>query len=241
MELLNIQRARSAWLLHLNDLNPRGKSISESLIEWLGSAYHFSRKPSSPTDLDESKALAFTGGEFQLRDEFFIEVELRIYNDGIVGDTRSSTEDTDKFLQDVLDTFSKEFALPHRPETIRKKLYHSELIVKTDKSLAFLNPRLSQFTAKLAALTGVRNSATEPSGIKFWALDTGNPQMTEFVFERQLGTVFEERRYWSKAAIPTTQHLEMLNLLESILTAPQEDSADHPEVRFLSKEAQNLG
>lgn len=148
-------------------------------------------------------------------------MDLRIYNDGIVADTRSSTEDTDKFLQDVLDTFAKEFNLPIRNEIIRKKLYHSELIVKTDKSLAFLNPRLSEFTTKLIALTGVKNSALEPSGIKFWALDTGNLQLSEFIFERQLGSMFAEQRYWSKAPLATSQHIEMLVLLESIVSPPQ--------------------
>ena len=215
MELLNVQRARAVWLLDLNDLNPRGKSIRESLIDWLGSAYHFSKKPSSPNDLDETKALAFTGGKFQIRGEVFIEVELRIYNDGVVGDTRSSTEDTERFLQDVLETFSKEFSLPFRPEMIRKKLYHSELNVSTDKSLNLLNPKLVKFTQKLAELSGV--PGLEPTGIKFWANNAVNPPVSEFSFERKLGTMFEEQRYWSKAPLQTSQHLDMLNLLESVL------------------------
>jgi len=221
MELLSVQRARSVWLFDLSDLNPRGKSVGEALIDWLESAYHFSKKPSSPTDLDESKALAFTGGEFQIRDEIFIDVELRIYNDGIVGDTRSSTEDTDTFLADVLQTFSKEFNLPYRPDMVRKKLFHSELNVRTEKSLAFLNPRLSEFTHRLAELTRNPMSSLQPTGIAFWADNAGNPQITEFRFERKIGTAFEELRYWSKAPLPTSQHLEMLDILESILTVPR--------------------
>jgi hypothetical protein len=220
VELLSVQRARSVWLFDLGEVNPRGKSIGEDLLQWLADAYHFSKVPSSPTDLDESKALAFLGGSFQIREEVFIDVELRVYNDGFVGDTRSSTEDTDKFLEDVLQTFSKEFSLPVRPDLIRKKLYHSELNVKTDKSLSFLNLRLTNFAKELAEFIGVQPAAVEPAGITFWADFLGNPQSSDFRFERKLGIAFEMQRYWSKAPVQTSQHLKLLNTLEAILAVP---------------------
>ena len=218
MELLNVSKAGAAWLMHIRDLNPRGKSIAEDLLQWLGDAYHFTSKPSSITDLDETKGLKFAGGQFQVRDDFFIDVELRIYNDGFVGDTRSSTEDTDRFLEDILQTFSKEFNLPFRDDMIRRKLYHSEVTVRMDKGLAFLNSKLSEFSNKLASLSGIGNAHMEPSGLKFWALETPNTQLSEFVIERELGSTLQEGRYWSKARFHTSQHLEMLKALEGILT-----------------------
>ena len=131
MELLNVQRARSVWLFESDDLNPRGREIGSDLLEWLKSEYRFSRFPSTVTDMDESKALHFGGGKFRVRGEALlvqpigeeITVELRIYNDGFVGDTRSSTQDTDMFLSDLLQSAAKEFNLPYTPAIIRKKLY----------------------------------------------------------------------------------------------------------------------
>src|SRR5277367_458828 len=140
MELLSVQRARSIWLFDAYDLNPHGKEIGTGLIDWLRSAYRFTKFPAGVTDTDETKALYYSGGQFQAK-QGPISVELRIYDDGIVGDTRSTTEDTDSFLSDVLVSAAKEFGLPYAPEIVRKKLYVSEMTVRTQKSFATANPK----------------------------------------------------------------------------------------------------
>lgn len=214
MELLNVLRARSSWLLDINDLNPRGKSIAEKLIDWLVSTYNFSKKPSSPTDLDETKALAFIGGMYQIRDEIFIDTDLRIYNDGFVADTRSSTEDTDAFLKDALEMFSKEFALPYRPDMIRRRLYHSELTVRTSQALYTLNPKLGRIIQKLSQHDGYAN--LDLAGIAFWS-DSMPIGVIPFRFERKLGASFSENRYYSAASLSTSDHFSVLQELENIL------------------------
>lgn len=216
MEILSVLRARSIWLLDLNDLNPRGKALGSELIDWLKSAYHFEKIPSSPTDFEQdTKALYFGGGEFQVREEIFIAVELRIYNDGLVADTRSSTEDTDLFLTDVLETAAKEFSLPYKTDVIRKKLYLSELAVRTDKSLAVLNPKLAEFAEELSAIT---RSPVEFSGIGFWS--ESEPAKSAFRFERKWASEFAENRYYSRAPLSTVKHHAMLDRLEALIACP---------------------
>src|SRR5947209_12633647 len=149
MELLSVIRARSIWLFDLQDLNPRGKDIESHLIDWMRDHCHFSKCPSSIYDRDANQALTFTNGSFQVREEFFISVDMMsIYNDGLVADTRSSTKDTDAFLEDVLNSAVRDFSLVYKPEMIRQKLYISELNVRSDRPLGNINPKLQAFVRK---------------------------------------------------------------------------------------------
>jgi len=217
MELISVQRARSIWLFDTYDLNPRGKDIGSDLLDWLKDAYQFSKFPASVNDLDDTKAMYFAGGSFQVREEIFIAVELRVYTDGLVADTRSSTQDTDLFLSDVLQSVAKEFSLPYRPEIIRKKLYVSELTVRTDKKLAALNAKLATFSEKLSAVTGAK-SPVELSSIGFWPDLLPKPDTAIFRFERKWGAEFSENRYYSHAPLQTDMHLEILAELEEALS-----------------------
>lgn len=224
MELISVQRARSMWFFDSYELNPRGKDIGSDLLDWLKDAYQFTKSPSSPSDLDETKGLVFTGGQFQAREEIFLAIELRIYNDGVIADTRSSTDDTDLFLADVFQSAAKEFSLPYRHEIIRKKMYVSELNVRTDRKLTTINPRLTEFASKLSELQGMRSlpgttSLVELCGLSFWADGAPNPTVQSFRFERKHGTGFSEDRYYSIAPLRTTNHLKMLEDLETILCA----------------------
>src|ERR1700721_985266 len=130
MKLISVTGARSIWLFDINDLNPRGKDVNSELLEFLKEAYFFDKVPKSPNDIDpEKKSLKFERGRFQIKEEIYIQVNLEIYNDGFVADTRSSTRDTDKFIEDVLSLASKEFSLAYDPGMVRTKMHVSELTV----------------------------------------------------------------------------------------------------------------
>lgn len=216
MELLSVQRARSIWLFDAYDLNPRGKNLGANLIDWLKETYHFSRVPTSLTDLDETKALYYAGGQFRAHGEP-IDVELRIYTDGIVGDTRSSTDDTDAFLSHVLQSAAKEFNLPYKPEIVRRKLYVSEMTVRCIRHLAIVNPKLTEFTGKLTHAVGAK-SPLEFASIGFWPDVVPNPGASVFRFERKWGSEFSENRYYTRAPLQTEKHLEILQQLENALS-----------------------
>jgi hypothetical protein len=219
MEVMNVVRARSLWLCDLNDLNPYGKSL-DGLSGWLKNAYGFSKVPSSPTDLEkDTNALAFLEGAFQLPDGS-VRVDLRIYKDGLVADTQSSTRDTDSFLEDALSRVAKEFKLLYKPEIVHTRSYVSELIVHCELPLVNLNQRLEAFGAKL---TKIAKMPKEPqfalSGLAFWdtsALAQGNPPA--FRFERQWNMPSSQNRYYSLAPAHTDEHLDLLKDLEMILS-----------------------
>src|SRR5262245_30408714 len=121
MQLLSIIKARSIWLFDILDINPKGRHIESALIEWMRTYYHFLKYPTSIPDVNQGDSLTFTQGSFETKDGL-ISVDLNIYKDGLVADTRSSTQDTDAFIEDVLHSAVRDFGLVYHPEMIRQKL-----------------------------------------------------------------------------------------------------------------------
>jgi hypothetical protein len=224
MKLLSIKQARSIWLFHLMDLNPRGLNLL-TLIPPIITKYKFQLFPNKPEELGfgkEIKEIKFSGGTFQKDPKHDIGVDLNLYNDGLVVDTRSSTDDSDAFLNEFLDWISTEFDLIPYQEILRSKLYLSELWVQTDKSLNTLNPKLENFAKRLTSLIvghGHHPILFETSGITFWTDPSVINPPGPFRFERTLDIPFSENRYYSAAPLQTNVHLEMLMELESILTS----------------------
>jgi len=214
MELLSVIKARSIWLFDLMDLNPRGKRIYPELLGWMKDSYNFSKVPSSAVDLDETKALAFLDGRFQISPENFIGVDLKLYNDGVVVDTWSSTKDSDKFIDEVLRSTAKQFDLVYSPEMIRKRLYLSELNVRCKSTLLSLNPKLKAFADKISRLV---NGEVELCSIGFWAEQNTRAPFSPFRFERNLNAAFSEHRYYAASPLQTEDHLKLLDELENIL------------------------
>jgi len=219
MELLNVIAARSVWLFDIAELNPRGKALFPDLFDWLKDSYNFQKVPSSLTDVDDTKAFVFSTGQYQAKEEIFVGVELKIYNDGLIANTQSSTRDTDRFLEDVLISASAEFSLNFRPEMIQKKLYVSELNVFSQKN--FVHPGLEKFGTKISQATSSNGHVEfEFGGVSFWPRQSFPPlPVSAFHFERKLNTDRDHQKYFSRAPLQTDIHLQLLADFEAELMA----------------------
>jgi len=203
MQLLSVNTARAIWLIETKDLNPRGKNIDVGMVEWLKTTYQFQRYPSFPIEDVETKGLVFSGGRFLSGTEDdgkekYIYIDLTIFNDGLVANTRSSTKDSDEFLANAIISAAGEFHLAYDPKMIRRKLYLSELDVRTDKSLSLLNPKLEQFEAEISSTFPSSPPTTfDLSAISFGA-DPSIQQWrpSPFTLERKLNTELAEHRYY---------------------------------------------
>jgi len=218
MELLSVIRARAIWLVYIRELNPRGKNININLIDWLRNKYGFLKYPLSIYDRTQSGALIFSDGTFQGRDGSYISVELNIYNDGFIVDTRSSTKDSDLFIKDVIDSLVKDFGLIYKPEMLRKRLYVSELDLRSERSLNNINPRVQAFIHKIRSMMDTdERGILELASLGFmWDSALPNGQ-SHFQFERTAETPFSEGRYYSRAPLHTEDHLSLLNEFEDLL------------------------
>ena len=147
---------------------------------------------------------------------------MTIFNDGIVAKSSSSTEDTDKFLENVISSSVTEFSLAFDPTMIRRKIYLSQLNVKLDKPLGSINPKLTAFAEKLSAMctTNIVPTNFEVGGLAFWTDNTfAITKTAPFLIERRVNAPFSENRFYTKAPLRTDQHIAMLSELETILAS----------------------
>jgi hypothetical protein len=238
MKLIQTKLARSIWLFDIRDLNPKGKDLIGDLIAWINERYGFAvapdpdnpvpnpAPPSAPTSQQSPPApqspggLIFQRGSFEgTEKETFVEiVALTIYDDGIVVDTASSTEDGDRFADDLLGSAAHEFKLVYDQETVRRRLYLSQLIVRSEMDLASLNPSLAAFAQKLPpSFDGGPQLLFGVGSLAFWSEPNDAGLHRAFKIERQLGRAFAEQRFFSEALMKTRIHFEYLEEFEKVV------------------------
>lgn len=227
MNLVHVKQARSIWLFDLRDLNPKGKDVIADLIAWIKDTYGFGVAPDPENPIpaiprgaaSTIPGFVFQRGHFQVREEIFIEItNLTLYDDGMVIDTPSSTEDADRFGNDLLQSATREFALVYDETMIRRRLYLSEVIVRSDIALDRINPKLAAFSSRIAdAMTHVPNTQFQFAGISFWSAPNDSGVHKIFSLERQAGKFFSEKRYYSQAPLHTEEHMRLLEELEQLV------------------------
>jgi hypothetical protein len=213
MRLLSVTLARSIWICSFNELNPKGKNLYLA-VPLLMKLYKFKKFPSQVELLDVSKGIKFEDGEFKNSEGEAILVSLTVYGDGLVVDTRSSTQDSDNFLIEMSTQLSEHFNLPRIKELIRRKDYLSQLVVTTDILLDLINPKLKEISEYLSNnLSGL----FETGGFSFYSDPATKQNPTQFTFERVLNVPFVEKKYYSSANLQTEKHLALLEKFENIL------------------------
>ena len=219
MKLSSVQLARSIWLFIATDLNPRGRDIF-SILEEVVERYEFRSYPESIDEINTQEGVKLRAGIFMGQQNESIGVDLTIYNDGFLADTRSSTIDSDGFLDDLLVWLSKEHNfIPHKGVQ-RGKVYVSELYFSMEKCLYTLNPKLEKFAGLLSSkIIGYNDIDLEVGGISLWRDPGKIGRPGAFRIERQEGLPFKENRYYSAAPLQTEAHLELLEEFEKILTS----------------------
>jgi len=221
MKMLSILKARAIRFVRLEDMNPHGKYIYP-LLAATAERYSF-LKYTQPTELDPkdtTKPLVFTAGKFRKPSGEELQIEFHLYQDGLVADTRSSTDDSDMFIDDLLEWAIAEFGLV--PSLTVSRLYLSELWVHTDKLLALLNPKLQNLVNHINSMYNEYSGKPlvfDLAAIGIWNDRTVAPNgfFSPFRFEKAELTRFEENRYYSIAPLRTSDHLKILNELEAIL------------------------
>ncbi len=218
MKLLSVNLARSFWLCHLDEFNPKGKSLLPAILRMLAEIYKFRNMPSPQSSLDDKSGITFVDGEFTNSEGDTLMMNFTAYRYGLMADTKSSTQYSDAFLFDMLNRIIETFNLVKDDQIIRKKTYFSQLYISTDKSLELINPKLKQISQYLADnVLGQVSVPYEVGGISFWPDQTHSPIPPPFSIERAAAAPFSENRYISSSALQTDKHIELLNKLEDIL------------------------
>ena len=216
MKLLSVHMARSIWLGNVADFNPRGISLYRYLFPFLVETYKFRSAPSMTDITDLTKGVGFLGGDFLIAPDIPISVNITFYNDGIIADTGSSTEDSDAFLVDVFKRFSDVFNMPHYEEVIKRILYLSQVYVSADKSMNY--SKFEKINNYLSDNVESGGKSFQLGGLIFMPDQVERVNPSPFRFERAMNVPFSENRFFSAAPLTTSKHLELLNLLEEVLS-----------------------
>ncbi len=194
------------------------------LVKDLGKRYSFARTPDIEEILDSQNKGAAKGAEFQLGklrrpDGTPLVIEkFTVFNDGLVVDSRTSTDDCDTFLDDIEQWAKKNLS---GIRNVSKSRYLSQLEVKfdvTEYATAFSG--LREQVASLLMDYGI--PGINPYGFGSLALAMEPSQMvglqpSPFMIDRRLNVPFADNVFFAQAPLRTSDHIRLLGVLEQTL------------------------
>jgi len=214
MEIIAIALARVAALVEVQQWDPLGKASSLEAIAKLGSRFTFTKVPTRLEALNLQKGIELcegTLGDIRI-------ARLTIFANGIVADTRSSTEHSEKVLSEILAMAHEALGAKITPARLT---FTSQLIFRSNMRLAALNPILP----KLARVLTDRVSGDlkhcfefEPTAILL-NVDTSQAKTLPAMFsiERRAEVPFIENTFFSSAPLRTGEHMEVVKAFEESL------------------------
>lgn len=218
MKLLAVNSARAIWLVKTIFLNPKGRSLVPAIVGLAG-RYKFSKLPPAESLATQPLDMKFEGGVFTGVNGEPIAINLSIYDDGLIAETRASTEESDRFLNDALSWACEEYGLPHHSQLGVNKVYASELIVQLDLTNSIFGGKFAEFAARLRR--GISSNPQIPleiTGLHFGPDPSLTKKVAPFRVERLANVPFEREEYFSTAPVPTSEHVELLKLMEQLGT-----------------------
>jgi hypothetical protein len=146
--------------------------------------------------------------------------KLTIFGGGFVVETRSSTDDSEAFLQDMFAWAKEQFGIRYGPETIARKGYVNQVVFHSDVPiLGQLSGSLSSLAKKVGQAVGAREK--QPIDYELTQIwihydqTTRKAPLAAFTIQRRIEVPFAENKYFSEAPLPTKQHIEFLEALEN--------------------------
>jgi hypothetical protein len=215
VKLAAVALARIIAFVETADLNPRGRVHFPDIVTALVERYGFLKFPQKPEEFDESKGVTFEEGKFGE----ISNLRIQLYTGAIVVETRSSTDDSEKILEDGLVWASQKLGLEYQTGMIKRRAPVSQLTFYSDAPLNALNPILTKLSQKLTAripnFIG-QSIAYETTGIVI-GYDMLRTKLTpsNFTIERRADAPFSENKYFSTAPMPTDEHIALLQSFEA--------------------------
>jgi hypothetical protein len=220
MKVLGTTLARAIWVIDMQQLNPTGRSLLD-LFHAIAKRYRFSKFPQHLLDYNKDSALEFNSGSFLKSPTEDFRVGLTIYTNGITGDSLSSTDESEAFLQDMAQWAAKEHNLPFDQNSVLRKSYLSQVEVSFESELQLANPKLS-FIPSLISAQAVQLDGKPAQyrfgGLTAWSENVGKEgALQPFRLERKYGIPFTENVYFSLATLRTQEHIALLQRIETAL------------------------
>jgi hypothetical protein len=197
----------------MDELNKGGVRLYPSVSNAIIERYDFDEIKEGEYNPD--RGLHLKNGVFHGTSNREILVHLQVYTDGVIAETISSTADSDLFIEDLLKWVSTEFGMNYHSKLVRQKLYYSELVVTAEVDLDRICEKLRVFAEHLSTLPFFGQPQKQATAAITFGCDGKN--QSSFSFERRAGVPFADNRYYTRAALPTSDHMALLEEFEQAL------------------------
>jgi hypothetical protein len=214
MELLSIVTARSIFLFEVDSLDPFGRRSAAETVTELRNRYKFAFAPDSLNNLDNNKGAEFGSGRLG---DIVID-KLTLFSNGIVVDTRSSTENAESVANDLLEV-SRE--LLGSKAIVGRKHFVSQITFKSKMQMSRMNPILAEISQQIKLSLGSSMHQEYVVDIASVTVQVDETQAkiapAKFTIARRADAAFFEDIYFASAPLRTPLHLELVEKFEASL------------------------
>ncbi len=216
MEIVAIGLARVVALIEFDSWDPFGRSTTLDGLEKLVERFNFAKYPKNFDEINLQSGIELVQGQVG---EVVVD-KITLYQNGIVIDTRSSTDNSEKVLDDLM-AFATELFGAQLKGT--KRHYVSQVIFRSELHLARLNAALDGIAKNLTQKVSenmTQEFRFEPTAIVLNA-DVSNSKIfpVPFSIERRNGVSFSQNTYFSSAPLRTGEHLELIRQFEKSISS----------------------
>jgi hypothetical protein len=198
------------------------------LTEAVKDKYQFKTAPSVEQLTQNSNGpFNFVYGKFDFKGRTIIIEQLLVTYVGILAtsigaSTKTHTDDSDAFLDDLSEWMHKEYGVD--TETAYPNYYHSVVEAVLDRPLGSCFPQLQSLSNILASkVEGYGYKCPSPFELSGFSMhfDTASqtqpPYLSAFSIERRDGSPYSANKYFSRAPLRTKDHKDVLAILEETL------------------------
>ena len=216
MQLSAVALARFIAFIEIGELDPRGRIAFPDLSQSLTAEFGFQKYPQKYEEFDLQKGIEFARGKWK---KGGVE-KLTIFGGGLAVETRSSTDDSEDFLNEFLSWGAAKFGIQYRRDMIKHVGYVSQVVFYTEVPvLALLSSPVAKLSERVSG--SVEEVLREKIHYEPTGLWIGIDQLTRklspaaFSIQRRVDVPFSENKYFSEAPLPTEVHLTLLREFEA--------------------------
>lgn len=215
MKLAAVILARTLAYVEIFDLSPRGKVFLPDVVAGIAERYKFLKFPTKPEDFDESKGIVFEEGKIGNK----VIQKFTIFSTLLVLETRSSTDDSQQIIEDMLLWGAAKFGIDYTPKGIKRHAYVSGISFYSDIPILTVSSVLHTLSEKTSA--ALSEIWQEPVHYETVGIAVGHDSMArkygiaQFTLTRRAEAKFSENKYYSEAPLPTDMHMALLEEFEA--------------------------
>ena len=217
MKLLSIELSQASRLVRFH--REQGGVFWPDAVAKLRDRYSFLRVPNAPEEFDLSKGVRFNHGKFRSSTGQITIDLFQYWPNGVLAQSNATVEATSEFLRDLVEFTAKEWGFELMGEN-PSHFCESHLVVQSEIDLCALVtvPKIIADTinAEMVKRGFPHQYITSRFDLHFDPVQFRRPVFPTFAIERRIQEPFTANQFWTRAPLPTRDHLVLLESLERL-------------------------